>query len=240
MRWTSKVPSLPFAAVAALALAAALPSGCESSEGNQVEISASARDVTAKGQTVTLSATGWNSYRWSLSDGSIGRLSSATGSTVTYTALSVPGEGGAYANQTVTCQTTDSGDGGGAFGTIVLRHVSKGGSATVAAATNSASAPEVAEPAQSQSQSRLSLSRSKSTLRASSSDTATVSVNDSVPNRDYTWTITPNVGTWEKADDGNVIRYTAPGSAQFANTTLTIKCEDTETHATGQTTIRLN
>ena len=125
--------------LAALFCGFLLSGGCESSEGNTVEISASTRDLSAKGQTSVLTARGWNNYKWTLSDKQIGRLDRDTGGSVVYTALSIPADGAAYQNQIVTCQTTDSGDGGGAFATITLRHVSKGGAASASASTNNAS-----------------------------------------------------------------------------------------------------
>ena len=120
-----RVFSLTLAALS-ISMAAAI-TGCESADGEAVEISASKRDFSVKGESATLTASGWNDYRWSLSDTSIGRLSRETGASVTYTAIDIPAAGTSYKNQTVTCEALDS---GGVSGSIVLRHVSEGGTAS--------------------------------------------------------------------------------------------------------------
>lgn len=60
--------------------------GCESADSyGGVSGSPSVRSVKPGG-SVTLTASGWNSFVWSLSNGEYGRLSSTVGRAVTYTA----------------------------------------------------------------------------------------------------------------------------------------------------------
>ena len=74
-------------AAAATAIAALVFSGCETESAGSASISINpgyARIMA--GQSVTLSASGGNDYRWSLSNGSYGTLSANRGSSVVYTA----------------------------------------------------------------------------------------------------------------------------------------------------------
>ena len=86
-------------AAAALAIAA----GCESAEANDVTISPGHAEVS-KGGSVGLSASGWDNFRWSLSDDSLGWLSATVGRDVVYTATA-EGE----ATQRVTATAIGSG-----------------------------------------------------------------------------------------------------------------------------------
>lgn len=96
-----------------LVLAAILVvAGCEASSPSEVTLTVSPDYVTlAVGQSVTLTATGWNAYRWYLSNSSIGLLSSTVGEQVVYRAI----EGG----ETQTITVTAIGTGGGTNSTSV-------------------------------------------------------------------------------------------------------------------------
>ena len=61
--------------------------GCESAEANDVTISPNNAKVSVGG-SVGLTASGWDNFRWSLSDGDIGVLSATVGKSVVYTAIS--------------------------------------------------------------------------------------------------------------------------------------------------------
>ena len=83
--------TLAFSLCAALGLAASLlHSGCESADTSGIEISQTSQEVKSVGQTVTLTASGWSGYLWTLEDPSYGRLNRTTGSTVIYTVTAMP------------------------------------------------------------------------------------------------------------------------------------------------------
>lgn len=226
-----KFPTLSAAALAALVVGACL-CGCESSEGNSVELSASVRDLSVKGQTSVLTAKGWNNYKWTLSDNSIGRLDRDVGSRVVYTALSMPAEGAAYQNQVVTCQTTDSGDGAGAFATITLRHVSKGGTASASASTNNAS-----KGGGGATTAKLAITPKSRTL--SPGETLKLSVDDPLPGHTYRWNVVES-GTSDGSgevildsgsvspENGSSTTYRAPSNIS-RNATVSVQCTDTTT-----------
>lgn len=108
---------------AALSAAAVLlSSGCESSESNDVRISPPQATVS-KGASIALSAEGWNDFRWTLSDGNAGALSSTVGKTVVYTATA------AGATQRITATAIGY---GGASSTNASSKVSSAGYAATA------------------------------------------------------------------------------------------------------------
>lgn len=72
--------------VAAACLAASFFVGCESADGYSIEVSPSNASLSEQSSSVTLTASGWQDFSWTLSDTSVGRLSSHTGKTVVYTA----------------------------------------------------------------------------------------------------------------------------------------------------------
>ena len=224
--------------------AAWLAAGCESADSHGVEISASRRDFTAKGQTAVLTASGWNGYKWTISDKSIGRLSDTTGRSVTYTALVMPAAGESYKNQTITCQTTDSGDGGGAFGTITLRHVSSGGSATQSASTNNASSGSGSSTAQPLVISPTSHSVSRA------GQTFSLSVVSPI-GHSYSWNVVQT--GMSTGDDptfvdlgrisptsGTQTTYVAPSLLPSRGQTATIQCTDTTTGKSAICTVTFN
>lgn len=92
------------AALAALAAAVlAFAPGCESAEANDVTVSPGHATVS-KGGSVRLSASGWDNFRWTLSNGDIGVLSATVGRQVVYTSIAA-GE----ATQRVTATAIGSG-----------------------------------------------------------------------------------------------------------------------------------
>lgn len=66
--------------------------GCETKSASQAEIIVTPASADlAKGNSITLTASGWDDYRWSLSDETIGTLTPRTGDTVKYTNISSNG-----------------------------------------------------------------------------------------------------------------------------------------------------
>lgn len=114
---------LPFAAACACAAVLAFSSGCESAESNDVVIHPGHAEV-AKGGQVGLTATGWDNFRWSLSDTGLGTLSATVGRSVVYTATAA-GEG----VQHVTATAIGSGS-SGSSSTNSVSNASVGFSAT--------------------------------------------------------------------------------------------------------------
>ena len=83
-----KAPVLLAAAIATISLAF---SGCENESAGSGGLSVSPSFAKLRsGQSVVLSASGGDSYGWSLGNSAYGRLSANTGSSVTYTATSEP------------------------------------------------------------------------------------------------------------------------------------------------------
>ena len=233
-------------AAALLAAAALLPAGCESAEGADVSISATKRDLRTVGETTVLTGSGWGHYVWSLSDSSLGVLSSKTGESVIYTATKMPDAGGSHLNQVVTCQTTDPGGGGGAFGTITIRHLSEGGTATSAAASNSATERENppsgggSGEGGGSSPSRLTLSQSSVTVELSASTITAVpiSVVSPVTGRTYRWSLSPSLGRLNTTT-GTSVSYTPPSSTSYRGRTVTVTCTDSITRETASCAVSL-
>ncbi len=74
-----------------LAAVAVTLGGCETESSDQIAISISPNNVTlAKGESQTFTASGWQDYTWSLTDASIGVLSTTKGDSTVYTAISGP------------------------------------------------------------------------------------------------------------------------------------------------------
>lgn len=73
----------------AMLLGVLLLVGCEVSSADEAEVAVSPQYAElSQNQSVTLTASGWDSYEWSLSNPSIGYLSSTRGPAVVYTVLS--------------------------------------------------------------------------------------------------------------------------------------------------------
>ena len=114
--------------------------GCESADLYTVDVTPAYRDVTAVNQTVTLSASGWSDYTWSLSDSSIGTLSASSGESVVYTAKTIPEANSSHLMQivTVTAKSSSATSTSGTnsttqttyTGSAKIRHVSEGGSSS--------------------------------------------------------------------------------------------------------------
>jgi hypothetical protein len=61
--------------------------GCETESSDQIAVTITPNAATlSKGGTQTFTAAGWQDYTWSLSDISLGTLSTKKGSSTTYTA----------------------------------------------------------------------------------------------------------------------------------------------------------
>ena len=120
--------TLAFSLCAAIGLVAAvLYSGCESAEDFSIDISPAYAEVTATGQRVTLTASGWSGYTWSLEHEKWGYLTSQNGKTVTYVVTEMP-----TASDSLTVTATGIGTGesnstsntnSGVSGSAKIRHV---------------------------------------------------------------------------------------------------------------------
>lgn len=96
---------VPFAAAALFSCCvSAFLAGCESAESHSVEISPGYSQLKA-GQSVSLTASGWDDFSWDLDTSGIGHLSKTTGRTVVFTAES------GVSNGTVTVTATAIGSG---------------------------------------------------------------------------------------------------------------------------------
>ncbi len=74
--------------VAASLILLLLAAGCETESSDQIAISISPNNVTmTKGESREFTASGWRDYTWSLSDTSIGILSTTKGDSTIYTAV---------------------------------------------------------------------------------------------------------------------------------------------------------
>ena len=98
------LPAFAAAVLAGAVLSALFASGCE--DANSYSISVSPNYAKIKpGQSVTLTASGWDNYTWSI-DGSAAHLSATTGKSVVVTA-----ESGAASNAVVNVVATAAGSG---------------------------------------------------------------------------------------------------------------------------------
>ena len=98
------LPAFAAAVLAGAVLSALFASGCE--DANSYSISVSPNYAKIKpGQSVTLTASGWDNYTWSI-DGSAAHLSATTGKSVVVTA-----ESGSASNAVVNVVATAVGSG---------------------------------------------------------------------------------------------------------------------------------
>ena len=72
--------------------------GCETSEGYSIEISPTYATVNVD-SSISLQATGWRDYNWTLSNPNIGYLTTTRGENVTYVAKDI-------GTQTITAKST--------------------------------------------------------------------------------------------------------------------------------------
>lgn len=101
--------TLAFSLCATLGLVTTmLYSGCESAEDFSIEVSPAYSEVKAKGQTVTLTASGWSGYTWSLGSEEWGYLTSHNGKSVSYVVTEMPAD-------TTTINVTATGIGTGEY-----------------------------------------------------------------------------------------------------------------------------
>ena len=97
--------AIPFLLSLSAAIASVLAiAGCETSEGYSIDISPNYAEINVNG-AVSLRATGWRDYNWTLSDPNIGYLTVTRGETVTYVAKSA-------GTQTITAKSTSAGGSG--------------------------------------------------------------------------------------------------------------------------------
>jgi hypothetical protein len=95
MKKTNRCLGASLAAAVTAAVAALLPGGCESDSPHELTVNVSPDHAKLKsGESVALTASGWSTYEWSLSNGDIGHLSSSRGERVVYLATKgIPGGG---------------------------------------------------------------------------------------------------------------------------------------------------
>ena len=159
--------------------------GCESAETHAIDVTPAQSDLTAANQSVTLSAAGWSNYAWTLSDPSIGILSSPKGSSVRYTAKSMPAANTKHLMQTVTVTALEAVNSPGATagtsytGKAKVRHVSPGGSGT-----SNTGGGGTGTPTQS-----LIINPSDTQVISSINDSQSFSVENPLKDYVYTWTL---------------------------------------------------
>ena len=102
-----------FAAVAVLAgaaLTACLSSGCESADSYSISVSPNYAKIKG-GQSVTLNASGWSNYQWTLDNENGAHLSATTGKSVVFYAES--GASNTVYNVTATAVGSSAASGSG-------------------------------------------------------------------------------------------------------------------------------
>ena len=105
-----------------------IATGCETSSPDEAQITIEPAYTTIRtGQSITLKASGWHRYKWSLKNNDIGRLSATTGETVVYTALE-SGTQTVFAHATTETVTTT---GSGTNATTTSSSRIAGGTATI-------------------------------------------------------------------------------------------------------------
>ena len=113
--------------LAALVLAAsalsALVAGCESGDSYSISVSPNYAKIKP-GQSVTLTASGWSNYSWSLSSESGAHLSASTGKSVVFYAEGTAGSNTVY-NVTATAVGSGSVSGSGTNSTSSAGYTAK-------------------------------------------------------------------------------------------------------------------
>ena len=116
------LPAFAAAVLAGAVLSALFASGCE--DANSYSISVSPNYAKIKpGQSVTLTASGWDNYTWSI-DGSAAHLSATTGKSVVVTAESGTGSN-AVVNVVATAVGSGSSSGSGTNSTSSAGYTAK-------------------------------------------------------------------------------------------------------------------
>ena len=113
--------------LAALVLAAsalsALVAGCESGDSYSISVSPNYAKIKP-GQSVTLTASGWSNYQWSLDNENGAHLSATTGKSVVFYAESTAGSNTVY-NVTATAVGSGSVSGSGTNSTSSAGYTAK-------------------------------------------------------------------------------------------------------------------
>lgn len=214
---------------AAIAIAAIAFSGCETESAGSASVSINPGYARiTSGQSVTLSASGGNDYRWSLSNGSYGTLNATRGSSVVYTARK---------NGVTQVVTLDSTLGSSSYqcqATIVQGNAEY--ASTVKPSTSSSTAVSDGTQQSSSSSSgnasstTLSVSPSSSELKRGASQLFTANGSDCV------WTLsTPSYGTLDTTT-GSSVTYTA--TRENVTQTLTVSATVNGTRQNARATIR--
>ena len=115
-----------FAAAAVLAgavLSVLFASGCESADSYSISVSPNYAKIRP-GQSVTLTASGWENYSWSLSSENGAHLSATTGKSVVFYAESTAGSNTVY-NVTATAVGSGSVSGSGTNSTSSAGYTAK-------------------------------------------------------------------------------------------------------------------
>lgn len=214
---------------AALTIAALVFSGCETESAGtaSVNINPGYARIMA-GQSVVLSASGGNDYRWSLSNGSYGHLSANRGSSVVYTAskndvTQIVTLDSTLGSSALQCQATVV-QGNAAYASTVTATTS--GSASVSGGTQQSSSSSGGNA----SSTTLSISPSSSELKRGSSQLFTANGDNCV------WTLSnPSYGTLDTTT-GSTVTYTA--TRENVTQTLTVSATVNGTKRNARATIR--
>ena len=84
-------------------------SGCETDSAGKVDVRVTpATAELSRGQSIELTASGWEDYRWSLGTPAIGNLSATVGQSVVYTATRSGGSDDSVVEQVVTARAITS------------------------------------------------------------------------------------------------------------------------------------
>lgn len=221
MRWI-----IAIAALGTLLTGIALQTGCEtqSAEGNSVHIEPQVASLY-EGQYQDFTASGGFSYTWSLSDESLGYLSSKTGPTVRYYSRVDPAanSGGTVQRLTVTSEVGSYTDSSGATNTTsdgfidtaeaVIEHLSSGDGTPTEVTTTDTSTSSTTSLALSD----VTISPTSASVSQGGSQTFSASGGDS----SYSWSLGSSFGTLSSSTGSSVIYF--PGSSPVGSVlTLTV------------------
>jgi len=231
MRWIITITAL-----GSLLTAIALQTGCEtqSAEGNSVHIEPQVASLY-EGQYQDFTASGGFSYTWSLSDESLGYLSSKTGPSVRYFSRVDPADnsGATVQRLTVTSElgsytdtsggTNSSSDGLVDTAEAVIEHLSSNdGEPTEVTTTDTSTSSTTTLPVDN-----VSISPTSASVSQGGSQTFSASGGDS----SYTWSLGSSLGSLSSSTGSSVI-YFAGSSPVGSVLTLTVSSDGVTASAT--------
>lgn len=212
-----------FKAIALAALATFL-AGCEtesSSSSGGLSVSPSFAKLKS-GQSVSISASGCSEYRWSVENPAYGVLGSASGSSVTYTALrdsvtQIVTVRGTFGSSVLTAQATVA-QGADSYTSTVTPTTSS--SAQAPSSSSSSSSSQSSSSSSSSHSQRLSVSPATATVKNGSSLTFVASGGS-----DYRWSLEDGSIGRLSSSSGSSVRYTATtdSGSQILTVTATVQ-----------------